>query len=597
MNASRLVVAEDRAVGALSLRTYLDYVKAGGYAPAVVLLLMLASGEAIRITMDWWLANWSRQTAGEQAKKYYIWSLFLLALATVLVCIGRALLHFLLSLKISQTLHDRMFSRTLHAPMLFFHSNPSGRILNRFSKDISFLDELLPFTMFDFLQTAFVVLGAVVIMAVGIVWVLLIVAPLLVYFVWVRGMYVSAAREIKRVEAISRSPIFAQFSATLSGLTTIRAFHVERDFSQAFLQKLDENGRGFFSFLACARWVGVRVDGISSMLLVVCVFVAAITKGKIAAALVGLAISYSLQLAGLFQWCVRQSAEVESQMTSVERVLEYASLESEAPPVVAGEKLPPNWPAEGAISFKGLTMRYRKDLDPVLTGLTVDIPARQKVGIVGRTGAGKSSILYSLFRLVEASEGALLIDGVDVSKIGIKTLRSALSIIPQDPIIFSGTIRYNLDPFKLASDADLWRVLEIVQLKAFVADMTNKLETVVSEDGGNLSVGQRQLMCLARAILRKSRILVMDEATANVDLETDAVIQRIIRSEFKDCTMLIIAHRMATIMDADRILVLEKGQVLEYDTPRNLLSRRSHFSNMVDETGLESSKSLRKLVK
>jgi ABC-type multidrug transport system fused ATPase/permease subunit len=277
-------------------------------------------------------------------------------------------------------------------------------------------------------------------------------------------------------------------------------------------------------------------------------------------------------------------------------VLAYEKIDTEAPAIIEDARPPPGWPREGAISFRGIEMRYRPDLDPVLVDVNVEVRAREKIGIVGRTGAGKSSLLQSLFRLVEVSAGSIVIDGIDTATIGLKDLRSRISVIPQNPVIFSGTVRSNLDPFGETEDADIWRALRIVELERTIDGFDNKLDSVMAEDGGNLSVGQRQLMCLARAIIRGSSILVLDEATSNIDNDTDTLIQRTVRSEFAQCTVLVIAHRLTTIADLDRILVLDAGRVLEFDTPTALLrDRNGAFTGMVRETGAEDT--IRQLVR
>jgi ABC-type multidrug transport system fused ATPase/permease subunit len=504
--------------------------------------------------------------------------------------------HFIISLRASGKLHDAMFARVLRAPMAFFHANPVGRVLNRFSKDMSFVDELLPMTLYDFLMTSAMSFGAVVIMAIGVPWVLIAVAPLLVWFWHLRTRYVASAREIKRVEAVTRSPVYASFTATLQGLPTLRAYGVESFFDALFAERLDDNGRAFFAFLVTSRWLGFRLDGISASLLAVLALSAAASRGVLSPALVSLSLAYALQLSGLFQWAVRQSAETETQFTSVERVLAYEKIDTEAPAIIEDARPPSGWPREGAVSFRGIEMRYRPDLDPVLVGVNVEVRAREKIGIVGRTGAGKSSLLQSLFRLVEISAGSIVIDGIDTATIGLKDLRSRISVIPQNPVIFSGTVRSNLDPFGETEDADIWRALRIVELERTIDGFDNKLDSVMAEDGGNLSVGQRQLMCLARAIIRGSSILVLDEATSNIDNDTDTLIQRTVRSEFAQCTVLVIAHRLTTIADLDRILVLDAGRVLEFDTPTALLrDRNGAFTGMVRETGAEDT--IRQLVR
>jgi ATP-binding cassette subfamily C (CFTR/MRP) protein 4 len=296
-------------------------------------------------------------------------------------------------------------------------------------------------------------------------------------------------------------------------------------------------------------------------------------------------------LIGMFQWGVRQSAEFEAQMTAVERILEYSHLESEAA-LEAEKRPPPDWPHLGQITFNGVTFTYAGAPKPVLSDLNFMIKGGEKVGIVGRTGAGKSSLLASLFRMVEP-EGSIIIDGIDTKTVGLHDLRSKISIIPQDPVLFTGPVRRNLDPFNEHKDDQLWQALEEVQLKEVVTELPGQLDAPISEGGSNFSVGQRQLICLARALLRNNKILVLDEATANVDHETDSLIQQTIREKFIKCTVLTIAHRLHTIIDSDRVLVLDAGRVIEFEEPYNLLRQPlGLFRKLVKQTGHQMSSRL-----
>ncbi|KHG15797.1 ABC transporter C family member 2 [Gossypium arboreum] len=304
------------------------------------------------------------------------------------------------------------------------------------------------------------------------------------------------------------------------------------------------------------------------------------------ASTMGLLLSYSLNITSLLSGVLRQASRAENSLNAVERVGSYINLPSEAPDVTESHRPPPGWPSSGSIQFEDVVLRYRPELPPVLCGLSFTTSPSEKIGIVGRTGAGKSSMLNALFRIVELEKGRILVDGCDISRFGLSALRKALSIIPQSPVLFSGTVRLNLDPFNEHNDADLWEALERAHLKDVIRRNSFGLDAEVLESGENFSVGQRQLLCLARALLRRSKILVLDEATAAVDVKTDAFIQKTIHEEFKSCTMLVIAHRLNTIIDCDQILVLDAGQVLEYSTPEELLANEeSAFSKMVQSTG------------
>ncbi|CAM9122992.1 unnamed protein product [Ectocarpus sp. 4 AP-2014] len=381
------------------------------------------------------------------------------------------------------------------------------------------------------------------------------------------------------------------------------------------------NTRAYFAWVYTARWLGFRMDMVVIIVLTAsCFFSVAVNEysDSVDAGLLGAALVYVLQLGGLFQWSVRQSAEVENQMVSAERVLGYcrvpqeASLESEP-----GCKPADGWPAKGDIEVRDMSMRYREDLPPVLKGLTLSIKGGSRVGVVGRTGAGKSSLIAALFRLVEydRDRGSIEIDGVDISKVGLHDLRPRMSVVPQTPFLFSGSMRLNLDPFAKQSDAQMWASLEAVQMKTYVQSLAGGLDAPVAEGGGNLSVGQRQLLCLARAVLQRSQILVMDEATANIDQHTDSLIQDVVRSSFKGKTVIMVAHRLNTVIDCDQVVVLSEGSVVEAGHPHVLLrdppassgtaaaalettasaGADATLSSMVDETGVASAEHLRRL--
>eukprot|EP00064_Thunnus_orientalis_P001052 superscaffoldBa00000065_g1053 len=519
------------------------------------------------VLQDWWLACWASEQKHINVTEHLNGSfpqqldldLYLgvyAGLTTTSVVFGfvRSLVFFNVLVSSAQTLHNRMFNAILRTPVHFFDVNSIGRILNRFSKDIGYLDSVLPWTFVDFIQVFLQVLGVIAVAAIIIPWILIPVFPLLVVFLFLRCYFLQTSRDIKRLESTTRSPVFSHLSSSLQGLSTIRAFKAQQRFQQMFDEYQDLHS-------------GLEPGA------------------------VGLALSYAVTLTGMFQWGVRQSAEIENMMTSVERVVEYAELESEAP-WETDKKPPHDWPKTGFITFDRVNFSYSASTPLVLKNLTVVFTSREKVGIVGRTGAGKSSLISALFRLAEP-EGRIMIDGFLTSEIGLHTLRQKMSIIPQDPVLFTGTMRKNLDPFRQHTDEDLWNALQEVQMKAVVEELPNKLEMVLTESGSNFSVGQRQLVCLARAILRKNRILIIDEATANVDPRTDSLIQQTIRDKFQECTVLTIAHRLNTIIDCDRILVLDAGRIQEYDEPYVLLQNQDGlFYQMVQQTGRAEAASL-----
>ncbi|XP_042350397.1 ATP-binding cassette sub-family C member 4-like [Plectropomus leopardus] len=596
---------EERSEGNVGLRMYVKYFRAGAnFLVLLVLILLNALAHITFVLQDWWLACWASERKHINVTEHLNGSfpqqldldLYLgvyagLTATSVLFGFLRSLVFFNVLVNSAQTLHNSMFNAILRTPVHFFDINPIGRILNRFSKDIGYLDSLLPWTFVDFIQVFLQVIGVIAVAAVIIPWILIPVAPLLAVFLFLRCYFLETSRDIKRLESTTRSPVFSHLSSSLQGLSTIRAFKVQQRFQQMFDEYQDIHSEAWFLFLTTSRWFAVRLDGICSVFVAITAFGCLYLRDGLEPGAVGLALSYAVTLTGMFQWGVRQSAEIENMMTSVERVVEYAELESEAP--WETDKQPPHdWPNAGSITFDRVNFSYSASERLVLKNLTVVFTSREKVGIVGRTGAGKSSLMSALFRLAEP-EGQIMIDGFLTSEIGLHTLRQKMSIIPQDPVLFTGTMRKNLDPFRQHTDEDLWNALQEVQMKVVVEDLPNKLETVLTESGSNFSVGQRQLVCLARAILRKNRILIIDEATANVDPRTDSLIQQTIRDKFQECTVLTIAHRLNTIIDCDRILVLDAGRIREYDEPYVLLQNREGlFYQMVQQTGRAEAASL-----
>ncbi|XP_035030028.2 ATP-binding cassette sub-family C member 4 isoform X1 [Hippoglossus stenolepis] len=596
---------ETRSEGNVGLRLYVQYFMAGANILVLLVLLLLnALAHITFVLQDWWLACWASEQKHVNVTEHLNGSLprqldldlYLgvyagLTASSVVFGFLRSLVFFNVLVSSSQTLHNSMFTAILRTPVHFFDINPIGRILNRFSKDIGYLDSLLPWTFVDFIQVFLQVIGVIVVAAVIIPWILIPIVPLLTVFLFLRCYFLRTSRDIKRLESTTRSPVFSHLSSSLQGLSTIRAFKVQERFQQMFDEYQDLHSEAWFLFLTTSRWLAVRLDGICSIFVTITAFGCIYLRDGLEPGAVGLILSYAVTLTGMFQWGVRQSAEIENMMTSVERVVEYAELESEAP-WETDKQLPHDWPRRGSITFDRVAFSYSATEPLVLKNLTVVFTSREKVGIVGRTGAGKSSLISALFRLAEP-EGRIRIDGVLTSSIGLHTLRQKMSIIPQDPVLFTGTMRKNLDPFRQHTDEDLWNALQEVQMKAVVEELPNKLETLLMESGSNFSVGQRQLVCLARAILRKNRILIIDEATANVDPRTDSLIQQTIRDKFQECTVLTIAHRLNTIIDCDRILVLDAGRIREYDEPYVLLQNQDGlFYQMVQQTGRAEAASL-----
>ncbi|XP_041279325.1 ATP-binding cassette sub-family C member 4 isoform X1 [Onychostruthus taczanowskii] len=606
-NALAAVPEESRHEGKINFKVYRKYFSAGAnYFVIFILLLLNILAQVAYVLQDWWLSYWANHqeklnltTSGNNGTNkpdhldlnFYLGIYAGLTVTTILFGIIRSLLVFQVLVSSGQNLHNKMFQSILRAPVLFFDRNPIGRILNRFSKDIGHLDDLLPLTFLDFVQTLLQICGVVAVAVAVIPWMLIPLIPLFILFIFLRRYFLDTSRDIKRLESTTRSPVFSHLSSSLQGLWTIRALKAEERFQKLFDAHQDLHSEAWFLFLTTSRWFAVRLDAICAIFVIVVAFGSLLLANTLNAGQVGLALSYAITLMGTFQWGVRQSAEVENLMISVERVMEYTELEKEAP-WETNKHPPPEWPNQGMIAFENVNFTYSLDGPLVLRHLSVLIKPKEKVGIVGRTGAGKSSLIAALFRLAEP-EGRIWIDKYLTSELGLHDLRKKISIIPQEPVLFTGTMRKNLDPFNEYTDEELWNALEEVQLKEVVEDLPNKMETQLAESGSNFSVGQRQLVCLARAVLKKNRILIIDEATANVDPRTDEFIQKTIRETFAHCTVLTIAHRLNTIIDSDRIMVLDAGRLKEYGEPYILLQEQdSLFYKMVQQVGKTEAASL-----
>ncbi|KYM85733.1 hypothetical protein ALC53_04514 [Atta colombica] len=485
--------------------------------------------------------------------------------------ITRSLVFYKTCMTCSQRLHDMMFSALIRTGMRFFDTNPSGRILNRFSKDMGVIDELLPKAILDAGQMNMLMFGSLVMTCMVNPIFLVPVVIISGIFYWIRKVYLKTSKNIKRLEGITRSPVFTHLNATLNGLTTIRAYCAQDILKREFDKLQDVHTSTAYMYVVTSTAFGFTLDVFCFFFTSFVTFSFLLLNQSFSGGEVGLAITQIMAMTGMIQWGMRQSAEVANQMMAVERVLEYIQLPAESnlrdrgayvkkkdKHVALSSNVPETWPDQGCVKFMNVYMRY-SDEDPLaLKDLNIVIYPGEKIGIVGRTGAGKSSLISALFRLAKV-EGIIEIDGVDTGLIALEDLRRKISIIPQDPVLFSGTLRRNLDPFDEFPDTDLWEALEEVELKETVVTIGNGLGSRVFDRGSNYSVGQRQLVCLARAILRNNRILMLDEATANVDPHTDALIQRTIRKKFATCTMLTVAHRLNTIMDSDKVLVMDKG--------------------------------------
>ncbi|NWR48200.1 MRP3 protein, partial [Regulus satrapa] len=573
----------------VKLAVFWQYMKAVSPVISLVICFLYCCQNAAAIGANVWLSDWTNEpvvngTQHNTAMRIGVYAaLGLLQGLLVLIC------SFTLAMggiNAARTLHAALLENKFHTPQSFYDTTPTGRIINRFSKDIYVIDEVIPPTILMFLGTFFTSLSTMIVIIASTPLFAVVIVPLAILYFFVQRFYVATSRQLKRLESVSRSPIYSHFSETLSGASVIRAYRRVKAFVDLSDLKVDENQKSYYPGIVSNRWLGIRVEFVGNCIVLFAALFAVIGRNNLNAGLVGLSVSYALQVTLSLNWMVRMTSELETNIVAVERIKEYSETETEAPWIIEGKSPPENWPSKGELEFVNYSVRYRKGLDLVLKGLNLQVHGGEKIGIVGRTGAGKSSMTLCLFRILEAVKGEIKIDGVKISEIGLHDLRSRLTIIPQDPVLFSGTLRMNLDPFNKYSDEEIWKALELSHLKRFVSSQPSMLDYECSESGENLSVGQRQLVCLARALLRKTRILILDEATAAIDLETDDLIQMTIRTQFVDCTVLTIAHRLNTIMDYTRVLVLDNGTIAEFDTPANLIAAKGIFYSMAKDAGL-----------
>ncbi|KAF9586459.1 hypothetical protein BGW38_004536 [Lunasporangiospora selenospora] len=585
-----LIVEEQMKQGSVNRSVYVAYAKACSLKAVFAYIASMVFSQAASISTSLWLTHWSSDPDASRHPMFYIGVYAALGMSYSLLTVFQSIiLQVFCAIRSARVLHQEMLHSVLRSPMSFFDTTPLGRILNRFSKDQSTIDEVLPRSFSGYSRTLFQVASVLIVVTFSTPSFIIIILPFSFVYLWLQRYYLSTSRELRRLDSVSRSPVYAHFQETLGGISTIRAYRQQDRFTHNNEFRLDQNLRAYYPSIAGNRWLALRLEGLSSVIIFGSAFlsVLSLSRGKsVDPGLVGLSLTYALSITQTLNWMVRQYTEIESNIVSVERLQEYVELKPEAPEVIDGHRPPQDWPANGRVDFVDYETRYRPGLELVLRGVSCSIRSYEKIGICGRTGAGKSSLTLSLFRIIEAVKGQIFVDGIDISTLGLFDVRSRFSIIPQDPVLFAGTIRFNLDPLGTKSDLELWQALEDSYLKDYVSNMDGGLNAMVLEQGDNFSVGQRQLICLARALLRKTSLLVLDEATAAIDLETDALVQSIIRQKFKDCTILTIAHRINTVMDSDRIMVLDQGKVVEFDSPKNLLADpRSIFYSLAKESG------------
>lgn len=586
----KLMEADKAQTGQVKLSVYWNYMKAIGLCISFLSIFLFLCNHVSALASNYWLSLWTDDRPavnGTQENRNFRLSVYgALGILQGVAVFGYSMAVSIGGIFASRRLHLDLLQNVLRSPMSFFERTPSGNLVNRFSKELDTVDSMIPQVIKMFMGSLFSVIGAVIIILLATPIAAVIIPPLgLVYF-FVQRFYVASSRQLKRLESVSRSPVYSHFNETLLGVSVIRAFEEQERFIRQSDLKVDENQKAYYPSIVANRWLAVRLECVGNCIVLFAALFAVISRRSLSAGLVGLSVSYSLQITTYLNWLVRMSSEMETNIVAVERLKEYSETEKEASWQIQETAPPSTWPHSGRVEFRDYCLRYREDLDLVLKHINVTIEGGEKVGIVGRTGAGKSSLTLGLFRINESAEGEIIIDGINIAKIGLHNLRFKITIIPQDPVLFSGSLRMNLDPFSQYSDEEVWMALELAHLKGFVSALPEKLNHECAEGGENLSVGQRQLVCLARALLRKTKILVLDEATAAVDLETDDLIQSTIRTQFEDSTVLTIAHRLNTIMDYTRVIVLDKGEIRECGAPSELLQQRGVFYSMAKDAGL-----------
>ncbi|KAH8995030.1 ABC transporter [Lactarius akahatsu] len=611
MRGAQLMQAEERNTGAVNIQVYKQYIQSGnGTVLMPIMLVTIVLMQVSFVLSSYWLVWW-QEREWQRPQGFYMGIYATLGVGQALAAFMNGMTVAFIVYSASRRMHDNAITRVMLSPMSFFETTPVGRIMNRFSKDIDTIDNMLADSFRMLINTFSTIVGAIVLISILLPWFLIAVAVVLVLYAMASAFYRASAREMKRLDAILRSSLYSHFSETLSGIATIRAYGEEVRFFNENRDRVNIENRAYWMTVTNQRWLGIRLDLLGALLILVVAMLTVGTRFSVSPAQTGVALSYILSVQQSFGWMVRQLAEVENNMNSVERIVYYArDLEQEPPHEIPDRNPPAPWPSNGKLEINEAVLKYRPELPLVLKGLSMSVEGGEKIGIVGRTGAGKSSIMVALFRIVELVSGSINIDGVDISKLGLNDVRNAISIIPQDPTLFSGSLRSNLDPFGQHDDARLWDALrrsylveEAKRISPVLSEVDGEeeqlgtgattpnaprftLDSPIEEEGSNLSIGQRSLVSLARALVKDSKILILDEATASVDYETDRKIQETIADEFRDRTILCIAHRLRTIISYDRICVLDNGKIAEFGVPEDLYAQDGIFRGMCEHSSI-----------
>ncbi|RZF42694.1 hypothetical protein LSTR_LSTR001489 [Laodelphax striatellus] len=579
---------EERAYGEIADRVYATYASACGKMLCIAYLLSTVAWQGLRVCTDFWLSNWAnRKSSDDQTIRYLLVYTALSLVSVVLSLLSNGVGQFCAS-RARATLHSSMLQQLLRVPLQHFQCTPLGTLISRFSTDTAIIDKKIGTSLQRLMQFLLLCFSAILVNSIVTPWFILIAVPIsLVYYV-IQKFYRQSSRELQRLDCLSRSPVLSHYAETLQGLETIRAFAQQNRFTEVFYARLDSHTNALLIFHSANRWLGIALDYLGAMIVFLAMLVSCLTATflpeAVSPALVGLAINYTLLVPIYLNWVVKFLADVEACMGAVERV--SRTMASPTENYREHCKAPTNWPENGEILFQNVSLKYESESECVITNLSLHIPAGQKVGICGRTGSGKSSLVMSLFGVVSVSEGAILIDGVNLTSVPLCQLRSQLAVIPQDVILFSGTVRENLDLEGKYTDDQLWQSLEVAQLKDIVKNEFGGLDGAIQEGGVNMSAGQRQLMCVARAALSGAKCVILDEATSAMDETTERKLMAAAREAFADRTVLSVAHRIFTLLDFDRVIVMEGGRIVE-DGPPDVLRARSMgiFSSMLKAAG------------
>lgn len=604
----KLMTEEFKSVNAISWNVYKRYIGTGasGFKFGWVIPVAL-TGTVLSVFFtlftNTWLSFWLEYKFKSKTDNFYIALYAVFTFLAVFTTIFQFCGIIAIMNRASRILNIRAVHRVLYVPMSYMDTTPMGRIINRFTKDTDVLDNEMGDRIAMIVFFFSFICGILILCIIYLPWFAIAVPIFVIVFAGFFNFYQASGREIKRVEAVQRSYVYNNFNETLTGMDTIKSYRKELVFADKNNSLIDRMNEAYFITVTNQRWLEVNLTAIATVFALVVSFLCVFRVFKISASSVGLLLSFVLDIAGMVSMLVVIFTEADQDMNSAERILEYTSdIPQEAPYTISETCPPPEWPQTGQIRFENVTMSYRPGLPPVLKNFNADVKPNEKIGVCGRTGAGKSSIMIALYRIVELSGGKIEIDGIDVLTLGLNNLRSKLSIIPQDPVLFRGTVRSNLDPFEERSDDELWDILrrariieekdlEKIRVQSKDSEDLHKfhLDRTVEAEGENFSLGEKQMIAFARALVRGTKILILDEATSSVDYATDSKIQSAIIDEFSNCTILCIAHRLKTVLNYDRIMVLDQGEIKEFDTPLNLFnSRKSLFRQMCEKSKIKA---------